>query len=108
LSKAQSRCRKKVIVKRLDSIQNFGGMDVLCTDKTGTLTIDRVILEIYCDVFKNENEEVLRDAYPISHFKPGLKTFSTAPCSSTRTCMASWASTSSQSWTKSRSTSRAA
>src|SRR6516225_6355237 len=65
--------RKKVIVKRLNSIQNFGGMDVLCTDKTGTLTIDRVILEIYCDVFKNENEEVLRDAYLISHFQTGLK-----------------------------------
>jgi Mg2+-importing ATPase len=65
--------RKKVIVKRLNSIQNFGAMDVLCTDKTGTLTIDRVILEIYCDVFKNENEEVLRDAYLISHFQTGLK-----------------------------------
>jgi P-type Mg2+ transporter len=65
--------RKKVIVKRLNSIQNFGGMDVLCTDKTGTLTMDRVILEIYCDVFKNENEEVLRDAYLISHFQTGLK-----------------------------------
>jgi Mg2+-importing ATPase len=48
-------------------------MDVLCTDKTGTLTIDHVILEIYCDVFKNENEEVLRDAYLISHFQTGLK-----------------------------------
>ena len=65
--------RKKVIVKRLNSIQNVGGMDVLCTDKTGTLTIDRVILEIYCDVFKDENEEVLRDAYLISHFQTGLK-----------------------------------
>jgi P-type Mg2+ transporter len=65
--------RKKVIVKRLNSIQNFGAMNVLCTDKTGTLTIDRVILEIYCDVFKNENEEVLRDAYLISHFQTGLK-----------------------------------
>jgi Mg2+-importing ATPase len=62
-----------VIVKRLNSIQNFGAMNVLCTDKTGTLTIDRVILEIYCDVFKNENEEVLRDAYLISHFQTGLK-----------------------------------
>src|SRR5690349_20997684 len=48
-------------------------MDVLCTDKTGTLTLDHVILEIYCDVFKNENEEVLRDAYLISHFQTGLK-----------------------------------
>jgi Mg2+-importing ATPase len=65
--------RKKVIVKRLHSIQNFGAMNVLCTDKTGTLTIDRVILEIYCDVFKNENEEVLRDAYLISYFQTGLK-----------------------------------
>jgi len=65
--------KKKVIVKRLNSIQNFGAMDVLCTDKTGTLTIDHVILEIHCDVFKNESEEVLRDAYLISHFQTGLK-----------------------------------
>jgi Mg2+-importing ATPase len=70
---ALAMCKKKVIVKRLNSIQNFGAMDVLCTDKTGTLTIDRVILEIYCDVFKKENEEVLRDAYLISHFQTGLK-----------------------------------
>jgi Mg2+-importing ATPase len=70
---ALAMSRKKVIVKRLNSIQNFGAMDVLCTDKTGTLTIDRVILEIYCDVFKNENEKVLRDAYLISHFQTGLK-----------------------------------
>jgi len=70
---ALAMSRKKVIVKRLNSIQNFGAMDVLCTDKTGTLTIDHVILEIYCDVFKNENEEVLRDAYLISHFQTGLK-----------------------------------
>ena len=42
--------RKKVIVKRLNSIQNLGAMDVLCTDKTGTLTMDRVILEHHCDV----------------------------------------------------------
>jgi Mg2+-importing ATPase len=48
-------------------------MDVLCTDKTGTLTIDRVILELHCDVFKNESEAVLRDAYLISHFQTGLK-----------------------------------
>ena len=65
--------KKKVIVKKLNSIQNFGAMDVLCTDKTGTLTIDRVILEIHCDVFKNESETVLRDAYLISHFQTGLK-----------------------------------
>jgi Mg2+-importing ATPase len=70
---AMTMSRKKVIVKRLNSIQNFGAMDVLCTDKTGTLTIDHVILEIHCDVFKNESEEVLRDAYLISHFQTGLK-----------------------------------
>jgi len=65
--------KKKVIVKRLNSIQNFGAMDVLCTDKTGTLTMDHVILELHVDVFKNESEEVLRDAYVISHFQTGLK-----------------------------------
>ena len=70
---AMAMSRKKVIVKKLNSIQNFGAMDVLCTDKTGTLTIDHVILEIHCDVFKNESEEVLRDAYLISHFQTGLK-----------------------------------
>ena len=70
---AISMSRKEVIVKRLNSIQNFGAMNVLCTDKTGTLTIDRVILELYVDVFKKENEEVLRDAYLISHFQTGLK-----------------------------------
>ncbi len=70
---ALAMSKKKVIVKRLNSIQNFGAMDVLCTDKTGTLTIDHVILEIHCDVFKNESEAVLRDAYLISHFQTGLK-----------------------------------
>ncbi len=70
---ALAMSKKKVIVKRLNSIQNFGAMDVLCTDKTGTLTIDHVILEMYCDVFKKESNEVLRDAYLISHFQTGLK-----------------------------------
>jgi P-type Mg2+ transporter len=65
--------RKKVIVKRLNSIQNFGAMDMLCTDKTGTLTIDHVILEHHCDVVREEDDEVLRDAYLISHFQTGLK-----------------------------------
>src|SRR3989442_1740366 len=58
---ALAMSRKKVIVKRLNSIQNFGAMDVLCTDKTGTLTLDRVILEKYCDVFQSESEIVLLD-----------------------------------------------
>ena len=70
---ALAMAKKKVIIKKLNSIQNFGAMDVLCTDKTGTLTIDHVILELHCDVFKNESEAVLRDAYLISHFQTGLK-----------------------------------
>ncbi|HEY3854395.1 MAG TPA: magnesium-translocating P-type ATPase [Verrucomicrobiae bacterium] len=70
---ALAMSKKKVIVKRLNSIQNFGAMDVLCTDKTGTLTRDHVILEIHCDVFKNDSDAVLLDAYLISHFQTGLK-----------------------------------
>ncbi len=65
--------RKKVIVKRLNSIQNFGAMDVLCTDKTGTLTMDHVILERHCDVVQEEDDGVLLQAYLISHFQTGLK-----------------------------------
>jgi len=65
--------RRKVIVKRLDAIQNLGAMDVLCTDKTGTLTCDRVILERHCDVALAENAAVLRLAYMNSHFQTGLK-----------------------------------
>ena len=70
---ALAMSRKKVIVKRLDSIQNFGGMDVLCTDKTGTLTEDRVVLRRHCNVAGKESEEVLLDAYLISYFQTGLK-----------------------------------
>jgi Mg2+-importing ATPase len=70
---ALAMSKKKVIVKRLNSIQNFGAMDVLCTDKTGTLTLDRVILERYCDVMQKENEDVLLDAYLIAYFQTGLK-----------------------------------
>jgi Mg2+-importing ATPase len=70
---AMLMARKKVIVKRLNSIQNLGAMDVLCTDKTGTLTRDHVILEIHCDVFKKESDAVLLNAYLISHFQTGLK-----------------------------------
>jgi len=65
--------RKKVIVKRLNSIQNFGGMDVLCTDKTGTLTEDRVVLMRHCNVAGSESEDVLLDGYLISYFQTGLK-----------------------------------
>ena len=65
--------KKKVIVKRLNAIQNFGAMNILCTDKTGTLTLDKVILEHHCDVVKEEDDAVLLDAYLISHFQTGLK-----------------------------------
>jgi Mg2+-importing ATPase len=65
--------RKKVIVKRLNSIQNLGAMDVLCTDKTGTLTLDRVILEQHCDVVRHEDDGVLAMAYLNSHFQTGLR-----------------------------------
>ena len=51
---------KKVIVKNIDAIQNFGAMDILCTDKTGTLTQDKIVLEMHLDIYGNENEEVLR------------------------------------------------
>jgi Mg2+-importing ATPase len=70
---ALAMSRRKVIVKRLNSIQNFGGMDVLCTDKTGTLTEDRVILQRHCNVEGGESEDVLLDGYLISHFQTGLK-----------------------------------
>ena len=70
---ALAMSKKKVVVKQLGSIQNFGAMDVLCTDKTGTLTLDRVILERHCDVLQHEDDKVLRDAYLISHFQTGLK-----------------------------------
>jgi Mg2+-importing ATPase len=65
--------RRKVIVKRLHSIQNFGAIDVLCTDKTGTLTRDQVILERHCDVVREDDEGVLIFAYLNSHFQTGLK-----------------------------------
>ena len=65
--------RKKVIVKRLDAIQNFGAMDVLCTDKTGTLTQDRIFLERHTDAFGAESDDVLEYAYLNSYYQTGLK-----------------------------------
>lgn len=65
--------KEKVIVKQLGSIQNLGAMDILCTDKTGTLTMDQVFLQKHCDVFRNENDDVFRDAFLIAHFQTGLK-----------------------------------
>jgi Mg2+-importing ATPase len=65
--------KKKVIVKRLNAIQNLGAMDVLCTDKTGTLTMDKVVLERHCDVTLRDSDAVLALAYTNSHFQTGLK-----------------------------------
>ncbi|MCW5322476.1 magnesium-translocating P-type ATPase [Verminephrobacter aporrectodeae subsp. tuberculatae] len=65
--------RKKVIVKRLDAIQNFGAMDVLCTDKTGTLTQDKIFLARHVDVWGEESNEVLEMAYLNSYYQTGLK-----------------------------------
>jgi Mg2+-importing ATPase len=70
---ALAMSRKKVIVKRINSIQNFGGMDVLCTDKTGTLTEDRVVLMRHCDIAGRESDDVLLAGYLISYFQTGLK-----------------------------------
>jgi len=65
--------RRKVIVKRLNSIQNFGAMDVLCTDKTGTLTQDKVFLEKHVDIHGNESERVLEFAFLNSYYQSGLR-----------------------------------
>jgi P-type Mg2+ transporter len=65
--------RKKVIVKRLNAIQNFGAMDVLCTDKTGTLTQDRIILKRHLDIQGRDSAQVLQYAFLNSHFQSGLR-----------------------------------
>jgi Mg2+-importing ATPase len=65
--------RKKVIVKRINAIQNLGAMDVLCTDKTGTLTQDKVILERHTDIYGDENEKVLEFAWLNSYHQTGLR-----------------------------------
>ncbi len=65
--------KKDAIVKRLNAIQNFGAMDVLCTDKTGTLTMDKIIIERHCDVVRRENDDVLGFAYINSYYQTGLK-----------------------------------
>lgn len=65
--------KKKTIVKRLSAIQTFGQMNILCTDKTGTLTEDEVVLEKYMDVLGNESLRILRHAFLNSYFQTGLK-----------------------------------
>jgi P-type Mg2+ transporter len=70
---ALTMAKKKVIVKRLPSIQNFGAIDILCTDKTGTLTQDKVVLEQHVDILGHTSEEVLSYAYLNSYFQTGLR-----------------------------------
>lgn len=70
---AVQMAKKKTVVKSLNSIQNFGAMDVLCTDKTGTLTQDKVVLEYHLDIHGNEDMRVLRHAFLNSYYQTGLK-----------------------------------
>lgn len=74
LSKGAVRMsKKKTIVKSLDSIQSFGAMNILCTDKTGTLTEDKIVLEKYLDINGDEDFRVLKHAFLNSYFQTGLK-----------------------------------
>ncbi len=74
LSKGAVRMsKKKTIVKKLDSIQSLGGMNILCTDKTGTLTEDKIVLEKYLDIHGNEDTRVLKHAFINAFFQTGLK-----------------------------------
>ncbi|MEG0550910.1 MAG: magnesium-translocating P-type ATPase [Vagococcus sp.] len=70
---ASTMAKKGTIIKNLNSIQNFGAIDVLCTDKTGTLTQDKIILEYHLDVDGKEDERVLRHAFFNSYYQTGLK-----------------------------------
>ena len=70
---AVAMARRKTVVKRLNSIQNFGAMDILCTDKTGTLTQNKVILERHLDIHGNEDSQVLAFAWLNSFHQTGLK-----------------------------------
>lgn len=74
LVKGASRMAKKgTVIKNINSIQNFGAVDVLCTDKTGTLTQDKIILEYHLDCDGKEDSRVLRHAYLNSYYQTGLK-----------------------------------
>jgi len=70
---AKNMSKRKVIVKRLNAIQNIGAMDILCTDKTGTLTIDKIVLERHLNVDGDEDDEVMKWAYLNSFHQTGLK-----------------------------------
>ncbi|AFS79712.1 magnesium-transporting ATPase, P-type 1 [Gottschalkia acidurici 9a] len=70
---AVAMAKRKTVVKKLDAIQNFGAMDVLCTDKTGTLTLDKIVVEKYLNIHGEEDKRVLRHAYLISFYQTGLR-----------------------------------
>jgi len=70
---ALAMSKRKVVVKQLNAIQNFGAMDVLCTDKTGTLTLDKIVLERHLDLDGEESDDALEFGYLNSHFQTGLK-----------------------------------
>lgn len=70
---AVSLSKKKTIVKKLDSIQNFGAMDIFCTDKTGTLTLNKIILQKHINVLEEESIEVMTYGYFNSLYQTGLK-----------------------------------
>lgn len=70
---AINMANKKTIVKKLNSIQSFGAMNILCTDKTGTLTQDKIVLERYLDINGEEDEEVLKYAFINAYFQNGLE-----------------------------------
>lgn len=70
---ALNMSKRKVIVKRLNAIQNIGAMDILCTDKTGTLTMDKIVLERHLNVYGDDDDEVLKWAYLNSFHQTGLK-----------------------------------
>lgn len=70
---ATKMSKKKTIIKKLDAIQSFGAMNILCTDKTGTLTEDKIVLEKYLDVIGEENKEILKYVFLNSYFQTGLK-----------------------------------
>ncbi|MBF2021506.1 MAG: magnesium-translocating P-type ATPase [Hydrococcus sp. C42_A2020_068] len=70
---AMVMANQKVVVKRINAIQNFGAMDILCTDKTGTLTLDKIILERHVDIHGYEDDEPLEYGYLNSYYQTGLK-----------------------------------
>ena len=70
---SKTLAKKKTLVKRMESIQNLGSMDVLCTDKTGTLTENQIVLQKYINVMGEEDEAILKYAYLNSYFSTGMK-----------------------------------